>query len=216
MKLSVIPAHHAVLLIHENREEISNSLWNELQEISPAHRFFNQTVLDIDTARNIITWANTPYNDEKIALISFHTASLPAQNAMLKVIEEPPVGVRFILLTSNKESLIETVLSRVQEIKSEGRKTKSDDAEEFLNTNYSSRMKLPFVVSLLSKMDEDGRKDREQVRNFILSLAEVLKNKKAESKYILETLETASYASDSSASGKALLEYLSLLLPITK
>ncbi len=217
MKLSLIPTHHAVLLIHENREELSNSLWDELQNISPAHRFFNQTVLDIDTARNIITWANTPYNDEKIALISFHTASLPAQNAMLKVIEEPPIGVRFILLTSNKESLIDTVLSRVQEFNNEEQRTKNEEpALEFLSTNYSNRMKLPFIISLLAKMDEEGRKDREAVRNFILSLVEVLRSKKVESKYILETLETASFASDSSASGKALLEYLSLLLPVTK
>ena len=217
MKLSLIPTHHAVLLIHENREELSNSLWDELQNISPAHRFFNQTVLDIDTSRNIITWANTPYNDEKIALISFHTASLPAQNAMLKVIEEPPIGVRFILLTSNKESLIDTVLSRVQEFNNEEQRTKNEEpALEFLSTNYSNRMKLPFIISLLAKMDEEGRKDREAVRNFILSLVEVLRSKKVESKYILETLETASFASDSSASGKALLEYLSLLLPVTK
>ena len=230
MKLSDLPIHHAVLVVDEERNNISALLWNELQALSLAHRFFNQTVLDIDTARTIITWANTPYNDEKIALISFHTASLPAQNAMLKVIEEPPQGVRFILLTSNKANIIDTFISRVREIKTTdnrqqtienenarpAKRTREVDAEEFLQTPHSLRMKLLFVIELLAKIDEEGRKDKEAVRNFILYLANVLQNKKISSKYILETMEIASYASDPSSSGKALIEYLSLLLPQVK
>lgn len=221
MKLHDLPKHHAILVIHENREHEGALLWEELQNASLAHRFFNQTVLDIDTARSIISWANTPYNDEKIALVSFHTASLPAQNAMLKVIEEPPIGVRFILLTSNKESLIGTVLSRVQEIKQQTvddrqQTTENGVAEEFLRTPHSLRMKLVSVIELLARVDEEGRKDREAVRRFILSLTTILLRKKIASRYTEETLHVASYASDPSASGKMLLEYLALLLPQVK
>lgn len=217
MKLSDLPNHHAVLLVHNNRDAISNDLFNELSSLSPAHKFFNQTVLDIETARLIITWAQTPYNDEKIAIISFHTATLPAQNAMLKVLEEPRASVRFILVTSNKENLIDTVLSRLNHVEYKiGENKISDDAEEFLRTQSVTRMKLPFIVELLAHTDEEGRKDREGVRAFILSLVEVLSDRKVESRYITETLQIASYASDPSASGKALLEYLALLLPQTK
>ncbi|MFA5131996.1 MAG: hypothetical protein WC444_01560 [Candidatus Paceibacterota bacterium] len=216
MKLSDLPLHHAVLVVHGEREAVGLALWNELQALSPAHKFFDQTVLDIETARALTSWTNTPYNEEKIALISFHTATIPAQNAMLKLLEEPRTGVRFILLTSNKTSLIGTVISRVLEMRSTEKEegSKSDaHAEEFMHAPYGARMKLPFVIELLARMDEEGRKDREGVRNFILSLVEVLSQEKIESRYVLETLETASYASDPSASGKALLEYLSLLLP---
>lgn len=211
-------SHHAVLYVYNNRQEEAEKIWAELSKSSPAHRFFNQTVLDIDAAREITSWANTPYNDEKIALISFHTAGVPAQNAMLKVLEEPPQGVKFIIITSNKEHLLDTVLSRLEYVKGKGDEEKSidKDAKIFLETSPTSRMKLPEVVSLLAQMDEEGRKDREAVRGFILSLSELLLRKNAESKYILETLEVASYASDPSASGKALLEYLALLLPQTK
>lgn len=217
MKLADLPKHHAILLVQNNRIEAGENLWKELSKQSIANRFFNQTVLDIDTARSIISWANTPYNDEKIALISFHTAGLAAQNAMLKILEEPREKVRFILLTSNKSNLIDTVLSRVQYIEDKDYINSSNkNAEDFLQTAHASRMKLPFIIEMLARIDEEGRKDREAVREFILSVAEVASRAKFESGYITKTFETASYASDPSASGKALVEYLSFLLPKVK
>ncbi|MCX6756995.1 MAG: hypothetical protein NTW35_02500 [Candidatus Nomurabacteria bacterium] len=223
MKLSDLSKHHAVLIVDSEREATSLSLWNELQALSPAHRFFNQTVLDIDTARKIISWANTPYNEEKIALISFHTSGIPAQNSMLKILEEPREGVRFILITSNKDNLIDTVISRVQIQSIDDRRqiTENTNAKVFLETNPTSRMKLPLVTELLSRVDEEERKDKESVRKFILQIAEFLGSQSAsgrmvKSKYIEETLQMASYASDPSVSVKALLEYLALLLPVVK
>ncbi len=220
MKLSDLPKHHALLLVTSERESASLALHDELKSISPAHRFFNQTVLDIDTARNIISWSNTPYNEERIGLISFHTAGVPAQNAMLKVLEEPREGVRFILITSNKDNLIETVLSRVQVVQpttNDQRPTSNDDADLFLETKPTARIKLPFVTELLSREDEEGRKDREALRAFLLDLIDSLKIKKnIKPKYIEETIEMSSYAGDPSSSGKAILEYLALLLPQTK
>lgn len=217
MKLLDLPNHHAVLLVASEREATGVALWKELQGNSPAHRFFNQTVLDIETARSIISWAQTPYNEKKIALISFHTVGLEAQNALLKILEEPRLGVRFILLTSNKANLIDTVLSRVL-IANEGEPVNTNSetlqaAETFLATTHGLRMKLISITTLLSRVDEEDRKDREGVRAFILALVTLLRNNHSEPKYIQETLEVASYAADPSASGKALLEYLSLLLP---
>ena len=113
MKLQNLPAHHAVLIVHKDRVGVSTNLWEELTKDSIAHRHFNQTVLDIDTARTIISWADSSYNGKKIALISFHIATHQAQNAMLKMLEEPKENVNFIVVTSNKESLLDTVLSRM-------------------------------------------------------------------------------------------------------
>ena len=42
-----------------------------------------------------------------------HTMSPQAQNALLKIIEEPPRGVVFVLTCENKAALLETILSRV-------------------------------------------------------------------------------------------------------
>jgi hypothetical protein len=218
MKFSELPLHHAVLITHPERDAYSAALWEEISALSPAHRLFNQTVLDIETARKIISWAQTPYNDERIALVSFHTAGVPAQNAMLKILEEPRPGTRFVLLTSNSSDLIDTVLSRVRHVR--GVENKKDiqlsHAEEFLRTSHAFRMNLSFVADVLARLDEEGRKDREAVRGFILCLVTALSEAKAEPRFIAEALEIASYASDPSASGKALLEYLSLLLPQAK
>ena len=209
--------HHAILFIHEDRKLFTKKIWKELSLKSIAHTLHDQTVIDIDTARKLITWANTPYEDEKIALISFHSITIPAQNALLKIVEEPRHGVRFIFITTNKDSIIPTLYSRLQEKTSTQELVqKNTEGELFLATPYTQRMKLPYVVHMVSAVDEEGRKDRERVRLFILSLMPLFTQNKASQKHIEEVLATASYAGDPSSSGKALLEYLSLLLPQIK
>jgi len=126
--------------------------------------------------------------------------------------------------------LINTVISRVHEIRSteNGERSKNDantNAKLFLEANPTLRIKLPFVTELLSRVDEEDRKDKEAVRGFILEIVDYLGKQSASGrtdgkiikpKYIKETLQIASYASDPSVSGKALLEYLALLLPQIK
>jgi hypothetical protein len=216
MPLLTSLSHHATLFVHADRKQFTENLWNELRSLSPAHILHDHTVVDIDTARSLTSWANTPYDSEKIALISFHTITLPAQNALLKILEEPRDGVRFILVTTNSEALIPTLLSRLQHHHIENVTSNKNNTELFLTTPPKERMKLPSITSLLSAVDEEGRKDRENVRAFILSLANTLNKKKEYSYYVPIILEMGSYAADPSSSGKALIEYLSLLLPQTK
>lgn len=215
MNITSLPKHHALLLTTSDRKSLSEKLFTELKAISIANKLFDTTVLDIDTARNIITWSNTPYNEERTAVISFHTVGIEAQNTLLKLLEEPRDGVKFILITTNKANLLATVLSRTLVLENTDNKSTQDDtvALNFLLTNPNVRLKLPEITELLAKTDEEGRKDRESVRMFILSLVRILTQKGIASNYIEETLTAASYASDPSASGKSLLEYLALLLP---
>lgn len=49
-----------------------------------------------------------------VVIFNLETASLPAQHALLKVLEEPPVHVQILVTTAAPEQLLETVLSRVQ------------------------------------------------------------------------------------------------------
>ena len=208
--------HHATLFIHEDRKLFTEKIWGELSLQSIAHTLHDQTVLDIDTARKLITWANTPYEGEKIALVSFHTITVPAQNALLKIVEEPRNGVRFIFVTTNKDAIIPTLYSRMEEKRLETSLQENSTSHIFLRTPHTERMKLKEVGEILLKVDEEGRKDREAVRMFILSLVPSLTRNNTSQKYTQETLEVASYAGDPSSSGKALLEYLSLLLPQLK
>ena len=74
MKISSLPPHHAILLTDIDRINQTSILWEEIRNLSVAHRLFEQTVLDINTARHIVSWAKTPYHSERVGLISFHTA----------------------------------------------------------------------------------------------------------------------------------------------
>ncbi len=210
-------SHHATLFIDSDRKLFTEKVWKELTSNSIAHILQDCTVVDIDTVRTLIRWANTPYEGKKTALVSFHTITVPAQNALLKIVEEPRLGVTFIFITSNKNAIIPTLYSRLQEKRSgDGDIEKNSEAGIFLKTPHTQRIKLPYIVKLLTKVDVEGRKDREGVRTFILSLVPSLTKKSTYQKYVQEVLEVASCASDPSSSGKALLEYLSLLLPQVK
>ena len=217
MKYEELSEHHAVLYVHPQRKSFTESLWKILHTNSLVHILHDHTVLDIDSARALTSWVNTPYEGGKIALVSFHTITVPAQNALLKILEEPRIGVRFILVTSNKEALIPTLYSRIEEHRvEEVKEVKNTDTAIFLATIHAERMKLSYITKILQATDEEDRKDREGVRACILSLVPYLQSDSASLRYVPIVLEMASYAEDSSSSGKALLEYLSLLLPQIK
>lgn len=71
----------------------------------------------VDDVRNIIQQAKTKSLDSeyKIFIIDeCHALSNSAWQAMLKIIEEPPVKSIFIFCTTNPERIPKTILSRVQ------------------------------------------------------------------------------------------------------
>lgn len=209
--------HHAVLILDEHRKELSDDLWSLLSSISHHHTHFNATVLDIDTARTIQSWNTAPHDRERKALISFHSITIPAQNALLKVLEEPSPGTSFILVTSSTHSLLPTLLSRVHvvtQVNEEGTVV-NDNVALFFSTEKTARIKLPYIQDLLQAVDEKDRKDRESVRAYLISLAEYT-HPLITAHHREEILMSAHYATDPSSSLKALLEYLSLLLPCTK
>lgn len=77
----------------------------------------------IDTVRDIIRDVYIRPNEasRKIYILeNAHTMSIPAQNAILKVLEEPPEYVVFILTVRSKSMLLDTVLSRAVTVTLEG------------------------------------------------------------------------------------------------
>jgi DNA polymerase III subunit gamma/tau len=73
----------------------------------------------IDDVRDLIESANNPplVAPYKIYIIDeVHMLSKPAMNALLKILEEPPTHIVFLLATTNPEKLIPTVLSRLTKL----------------------------------------------------------------------------------------------------
>ncbi len=72
--------------------------------------------IPVSQIRNISTWAHMTSESGKKVLILENAESMgdSARNALLKILEEPPENVVFILLTSKRNAILPTILSRVR------------------------------------------------------------------------------------------------------
>ena len=205
--------HHAILFPTRDRNFFLENLRSYLNEEKIIHEVTEGNVLDIDTARALKSWSIKSYGAPKIMILSFHTITIPAQNALLKVLEEPTDGSRFILITSHVDALLPTVRSRLSEQRVTEENIINSTVKTFLKTPHISRMKLDVVQEILEAKDGDDRKDREKLQEFLSNLFEVMIKEKVDNVITKEVALCASYASDPSSSGKSLLEYLSLRVP---
>ncbi len=69
-----------------------------------------------------------------------HTMTVEAQNALLKILEEPPKGVFFILLSQNSSALLATVRSRAPVLRLETFDT--DELSDYLVQNNDKARKM--------------------------------------------------------------------------
>ena len=67
------------------------------------------------------------------------TMNIPAQNAALKLLEEPPKGVHFLLCAANAQMLLETVRSRCAEIVCSAREDEPDAEARKLAEEFAKR-----------------------------------------------------------------------------
>jgi DNA polymerase III delta prime subunit len=82
-------------------------------ELKPEGKEFS-----IDDIRNLIRQTNTYHKDQRVFFLeNFHLSSLEAQNAFLKLLEEPPNKTLFVLSSISENKLIPTVISRTKIIK---------------------------------------------------------------------------------------------------
>ena len=81
----------------------------DVKEIDAAS---NRSIDDIKDLKNETAMATIQARTKYIILDEAHSLTPQAAEAALKLIEEPPPGVRFILATTNPEKLKDTVLSR--------------------------------------------------------------------------------------------------------
>src|SRR3989339_404069 len=110
-----------LLLISKDKIFINNYV-NKLKkgtlfiEVTPSTKEYS-----IDDIKGIIIETKVFYPKTRIYfLCNFHLSSIPAQNSFLKLLEEPPSNVQFILSTNNKNGLLPTIISRVKIVKLQG------------------------------------------------------------------------------------------------
>jgi len=146
------------------------------------------------------------------ALFALSAASITseAQQALLKLFEEPQRGVVFLLAVPHG-TLLPTLRSRLlpYPFVPESAET-SDEAREFLKAAPRARSAL--IAGILD--DEEGEKER--VRALLLGLEEALRPRMKDPKVregLGDIARVRSYVADRSASLKMLLEHLAVSLP---
>ena len=90
-------------------------------EILPSTKEFS-----IDDIKNLIKDTKIFNPKTRIYLLNnFNLSSIPAQNSFLKLLEDPPSKVQFVLTADNRNSLLPTIISRVKIVKLFEKETKN-------------------------------------------------------------------------------------------
>ena len=100
------------ILISQEIEEEIISIKNRLY---PARivAFFKEDEFKVDDARAVIREAYIAEAQTKYIILASKFFNETSQNALLKLLEEPPRNIEFIIITESKSALLPTVRSRL-------------------------------------------------------------------------------------------------------
>ena len=95
-----------------NKAIITNDIDRFLEE-TKADFVIRKDEIKIDDVNEIKQKAYIADKHSKLIVLAAEKFNIYAQNALLKLIEEPPKGVDFLIVTNSKYTLLDTILSRV-------------------------------------------------------------------------------------------------------
>ncbi len=104
----------------DDESDIGKVLEEKRQDLFAVPVFAKKTSIRVARARAVIRRANSkpfgsPYN--VFILVDAHAIREEAQNALLKLVEEPPAHCVLILITPNPDTLLNTIRSRCQRVR---------------------------------------------------------------------------------------------------
>lgn len=191
---------HAHLLI--STSIAASSLPEELKKEGADIAHLIKPSFGIDDARWLTgTSASRGWESGRRFVIFTESMTEEAQNALLKLFEEPPLDTVFYLVIPNSSILLPTLRSRL--ISNEGITQNQEDSliGEFIKMSYGERLDL---IAKLAKKDPDS------LKRLVIDLGKIdTKDKKAKRSLLLAT----KYISNRGASKKMLAEELALSLP---
>ncbi len=222
--------HHAYVIVAEKDEGVAKALeWLRVElgmetDRNPDIMMFEHGFLSVEDSRNIGELSSqAPLAGETKALvISANRFSTEAQNAFLKIFEEPPEGTYIFLIVPSVGLLLPTLCSRVEVLSTSGATVDvSEDGKAFL---ASSKEKRTALISKLNsgKTDEERRANRDQAIRIVngvevvayTALNTISTSKRKEMYQLLEDLQTMrGYLNERSAPIKMILEHISIVLP---
>jgi DNA polymerase III delta prime subunit len=158
---------------------------------------------------------------KKICIIATKFINREAEQALLKIIEEPAENTHFFIIVPDASVLLGTILSRVHIIKTNERGDKDikKEALEFLSASVKSRIDTVASIVKENKSEENSGQLRFYATSFINELENIFYQKFKKNikdnkiKFTLEEIQKArGYLSTPGASVKMILEHLALVI----
>lgn len=191
---------HAHLLIGTSIE--TSSLPEHLKRETADVFHLSGSKLGIDDARRLVEQSSSRgFTGERHFIIATSSITEEAQNALLKLFEEPPAGAVFHLIVPTISILLPTLRSRLIETSDREQGKISTIAADFLKLSYGER--LEHIANL-------AKKDSEALKQLVLEVVQSVDT--PESKH--SALLVSKYIGSSGASRKMLAEELALSLPV--
>ncbi|GEM_PF-729681 len=218
--------HHAYLINAEQTQldnlldSIESVLDIKLQG-NPDALVLSDSVLTVDMARSAVSRAGSSSiipGSLKVIILAFTQATVEAQNALLKSLEEPAKDTHIFILTSNTDVLLPTVLSRCMKVElgcdSAEAGSISDSTKEFIKSSVPERLK---TIEKLAK-----KKDRPAMLELLSGVEMHLSNHKPKSTsdeswlawrgQVRAVLQAQEYIRDKGAMSKMLMESMALVV----
>ncbi len=213
--------HHANIII--NKEDCRNFVFdiikNDLDfevKANPDFLMIKSESFGIDDARDLEKWAigKPLLGESKVCFLITKSITHEAQNALLKVLEEPPLGTYIFINLESLGGLLPTFISRIRildlpklakgvfEMPRSQKTPFASEVKKFLNSKIKE--KLSFIRALSKKEDKNNMKE------LIKDLEQVAY--KNSSKNMKNILTAKIFASARGSSPKMLLEWLSCVL----
>lgn len=210
--------NHAYLLTGELEvsrrfaTEIAGNLLQTIATETLAHPdFFYQKVeiLGIKDSQEIKRKASTrPFlGDKKVFIIETLALTIEAENALLKTIEEPPIGTHFFVLVPTAEVIIPTLRSRFSVFE-----TPQDKKAELKNEELIKKIISATPPKRLDLIKAFFEKDKAEVIEFLNELGFALESQK-KFKALEEVEKVKKFLFNPTGSQKMILEHLALTLP---
>ena len=208
--------HHAYLLdgvFADVLAELKEFLEGELSfkvKANPDFWLGEFNTFGIDDGRNIkkIQSRTAAEGDKKIFIIAANFITREAQNALLKMFEEPTSGTHFFIITTNTNQILPTLKSRCQLICPSSKLGQSPSLE--LGQNFLKATKAKRLELLKSIIEA---KDKQLAIEFLNGLEQELAKDVKKNQFALEEIQKArSYLGDRGSSVKMLLEHIATII----
>jgi hypothetical protein len=148
----------------------------------------------------------------QLYVLSMNSITTEAQNALLKLFEEPASGIHFFVIAPNVEIFLPTLRSRLMIISALKHNTISEIAEQFIKVNAKKRMAL-----LKEIIDTKNKATALSLLNDIeIRLHDKIHDQKIDSASIQalkEIQKCRGYLRDRSPSIKMIMEHIALTIP---